>query len=59
MANNSGIHIKPSHEGIFKSAAKRAGMSTQAFAAKEKNSDDPKMRKRATFAQNAKKWNHG
>lgn len=52
------IHIKESHEGIFKKAAKRAGMSTQAYASKEKHSDDPKMRKRATFAQNAAKWHH-
>jgi len=40
-------------KGLFSRAAARAGMSTQAFAAKEKNSLDPKMRKRATFAQNA------
>ena len=52
------IHIKPSHEGIFKAAAKRAGKGTQEFAREEKHSDDPKMRKRATFAINAKKWNH-
>lgn len=40
-------------KGLFSRAAARAGMSTEAFAAKEKNSPDPKMRKRATFAQNA------
>lgn len=40
-------------KGLFKRAAERAGMSTSEFAAKEKNSSDPKMRKRATFAQNA------
>jgi hypothetical protein len=40
-------------KGLFKRAAERAGMSTAEFAVKEKNSPDPKMRKRATFAQNA------
>jgi hypothetical protein len=42
-------------KGLFKRAAERAGMSTEEFAAKEKNSPDPKMRKRATFAENASK----
>lgn len=40
-------------KGLFKRAAERAGMSTAEFASKEKDSPDPKMRKRATFAQNA------
>lgn len=44
---------KSGTKGLFSRAAQRAGMSTQAFAAKEKNSPNPKMRKRATFAQNA------
>ena len=44
-------------KGLFRRAAERAGMSTAAFAAKEKNSPDPKMRKRATFAQNAMRAN--
>lgn len=42
-------------KGLFRHAAERAGMSTAEFAAKEKTSSDPKMRKRATFAQNAMK----
>jgi len=44
---------KKGTKGLFRRAAERAGMSTAEFAAKEKNSPDPKMRKRATFAQNA------
>jgi hypothetical protein len=44
---------KSGTKGLFKRAAERAGMSTAEFAAKEKNSPDPKMRKRATFAQNS------
>jgi hypothetical protein len=52
------INIKPSHEGIFEMAAKRAGKGTQEFAREEKHSDNPARRKQATFALNAKKWNH-
>ena len=44
---------KKGTKGLFKRAAERAGMSTEAFAEKEKNSSDPKMRKRASFAANA------
>lgn len=40
-------------KGLFKRQAERHGMSTAEWAAKEKNSPDPKQRKRATFAQNA------
>lgn len=52
------IRIKPSHKGLFKAAAERAGKSTSEFAREEKHSSDPKMRKRATFAMNARKWKH-
>jgi hypothetical protein len=40
-------------KGLFRKQAERHGMSTAEWAAKEKNSEDPKQRKRATFAQNA------
>lgn len=46
---------KKGTKGLFKRAAERAGMSTSEYAAKEKNSPDPKMRKRANFAANAMK----
>lgn len=35
MAKKSGIHIKAKNEGKFGAKAKAAGMSTQAYAAKE------------------------
>lgn len=58
MANNflqkaSSRMEKKGTKGLFKSQAERHGMSTAEWAAKEKNSADPKQRKRATFAQNA------
>lgn len=48
---------KKGTKGLFRRAAERAGMSTEAFAEKEKSSTDPKMRKRANFALNAMKAN--
>ena len=51
----SGIHIKPSHKGIFTRAAKRAGESVQEHAKKELHSKDPAQRKRANFARMAKR----
>lgn len=44
---------KKGTKGLFRRAAEKAGMSTSAFAEKEKHSENPKMRKRAVFAQNA------
>lgn len=44
---------KKGTKGLFRRQAERHGMSTAEWAAKEKNSPDPKERKRATFAQNA------
>jgi hypothetical protein len=52
------IHIKKSHRGIFTEAAERAGKGVQEYAREEKHSKAPKMRKRATFALNARKWHH-
>jgi len=40
-------------KGLFRRQAERHGMSTEQWAEKEKNSPDPKQRKRATFAENA------
>jgi hypothetical protein len=55
-----GIHIKPSHQGLFhKDMGKKEGAPiTSADIAKGKRSENPAERKRATFAANARKWNH-
>jgi hypothetical protein len=42
--------VKPSRKGVFKAKAERAGMSTSAFAAKEKNAPG-KLGKEARLAQ--------
>ena len=49
---------KKGTKGLFHRAAERAGMSTHAFAEKEKHSSNPKMRKRANFALNAMNASH-
>jgi len=56
-----GIDIKPSHKGLLhKDLGKKPGARLSAGdLAKAKRSSDPAERKRATFAQNARKWNHG
>jgi hypothetical protein len=56
----SGIHIKPSHKGLFH---KDLGLSPGASIPlssmlKAKHSSNPAERKRATFAVNARGWNH-
>lgn len=56
-----GIKIKPSHKGLLH---KNTGTPEDEPISQEKleqakDSDDPAVRKRATFAINAKKWNHG
>lgn len=50
----SKIHIKPENRGKFTQTMKRTGKS----ASELKHSSNPLTRKRATFALNAKKWNH-
>lgn len=58
---NGGIHIKKKNRGKFKAAAKRAGMSVQAYANKvlKKGSKASKqLKKRAQFAKNTAKWHH-
>jgi hypothetical protein len=52
-AKKSPIHINPANRGKFNATKKRTGKTT----AELKNSKDPLTRKRATFAENAKKWN--
>lgn len=48
------IQIKPENKGKFTKYCK--GKVTQECISKGKNSKDPKIRKRATFAANARKW---
>lgn len=54
LEDSSGIHINPKNKGKFTATKKRTGKSTSELA-KSKN---PLTRKRAVFAQNAKKWKH-
>lgn len=56
----SGIHIKPSHEGKLHEdlGVKKGKKLTVAEEEKAKHSEDPKVRERATFALNARKWHH-
>lgn len=58
---NGGIHIKKKNRGKFKAAAKRAGMSVQAYAnkvLKKGSKANKQLKKRAQFAKNAAKWHH-
>lgn len=48
------INIKPENKGKFTQTKKRTGKSTEELT----HSKNPLTRKRAIFAQNAKKWNH-
>ena len=50
---NGGIHIKPENKGKFTEYCR--GKVTAECIAKGKRSNDPKIRKRATFADNARK----
>jgi hypothetical protein len=57
---SSGIHIKPSHKGLFTAKAKGAGMGVQQYASKvlaPGSKASAATRKQANFARNAKKWN--
>lgn len=51
--NKSGIHIDPENKGKFTATKKRTGKSTEELT----HSKNPLTRKRAIFAQNAKRWN--
>lgn len=48
------IHIKKKNIGKFNATKKATGKSTEELT----HSKNPLTRKRAIFAQNAKKWNH-
>ena len=48
------IEIDPKNKGKFKTTKKRTGKSTEELT----HSKNPLTKKRAIFAQNAKKWNH-
>lgn len=50
---DSGIHIKKSHEGKFTALKKRTGKSASWY----KENGTPEQKKMATFELNAKKWN--
>ena len=50
------IKIKKENKGKFTEYCN--GKVTEACIQKGKNSKDPKIRKRATFAANARTWNH-
>ena len=57
----SKIRIKPSHKGLLhKDLGVAQGKPIpEAKLAAAKKSKDPAVRKRATFAENAKHWNKG
>jgi len=48
-----GIHIKDENKGKFNATKERTGKSTEELT----HSKNPITKKRAIFAQNAKKWN--
>lgn len=56
LKNGSGIHIKKANRGKFTEYC--GGEVTSECISRGKNSSDPKIRKRATFAANARKWKH-
>lgn len=49
-----GIHIDPTNKGKFTATKKATGKTTEELT----HSKNPVTKKRAVFAQNAKKWNH-
>lgn len=51
-----GIYIKPKNRGKFTEYC--GGKVTEECIRRGKNSKDPKIRKRANFAANARKWKH-
>lgn len=56
LKNGSGIHIKEKNKGKFTSYC--GGKVTDECIQKAKASGNPTLVKRATFAQNAKRWKH-
>jgi hypothetical protein len=55
------IHIKSSTRGKYKARAKSHGRSVSAQATADLNNPNvsSSIKKRANFARNARKWNHG
>lgn len=56
LKNGSGIHIKKKNRGKFTSYC--GGKVTDSCIQRAKASGNPTLVKRATFAQNARKWKH-
>lgn len=54
FADGGRIHIKPENRGKFTETKERTGKTTEELT----HSKNPLTRKRAIFAQNAKKWHH-
>lgn len=54
LKKGSGIHIKKENRGKFTDYC--GGKVTNECIQRGKNSTDPKIRKRATFAQNSRSW---
>ena len=53
-SKKNSIHIKKKNKGKFNALKKRTGKSTEELT----HSKNPLTRKRAIFAQNAKRWSH-
>ena len=56
LKKGSGIHIKKNNRGKFTEYC--GGKVTQECINKAKKSKNPTLRKRATFAENSRKWKH-
>lgn len=54
FASGGSIHIKPENRGKFTETKRRTGKTTEELT----HSSNPLTRKRAIFAQNARKWHH-
>lgn len=54
LKSGGSIYIKPENKGKFTETKRRTGKTTEELT----HSKNPITRKRAIFAQNAKKWNH-
>ncbi len=54
FSDGGSIHIKPENRGKFTETKRRTGKTTEELT----HSSNPLTRKRAIFAQNARKWHH-
>lgn len=54
FSDGGSIHIKPENRGKFTETKRRTGKTTEELT----HSKNPVTRKRAIFAQNARKWHH-